>query len=175
MIDWGVHFLDIVMYCCGDPQPKSVSSEAFSKLGTDISNYAYVGMWAGPPKLNGTYDVEDSITGVVRTEGPVISFQGAWAQNIGVNEMYIDFMGDKGGIRLQYGKNFTMYSVKNGMLSETKYSFSEKNMFQNEIDSFLDCIDSKKVLPSNIDTVIITAKLMDAIYRSAESHKEIEL
>ncbi len=175
LIDWGVHFLDIVMYCCGDPQPKSVSSEAFSKLGTDISNYAYVGMWAGPPKLNGTYDVEDSITGVVRTEGPVISFQGAWAQNIGVNEMYIDFMGDKGGIRLQYGKNFTMYSVKNGMLSETKYSFSEKNMFQNEIDSFLDCIDSKKVLPSNIDTVIITAKLMDAIYRSAESHKEIEL
>lgn len=175
LIDWGVHFLDIVMYCCGDPQPKSVSSEAFSKLGTDISNYAYVGMWAGPPKLNGTYDVEDSITGVVRTEGPVISFQGAWAQNIGVNEMYIDFMGDKGGIRLQYGKNFTMYSVKNGMLSETKYSFSEKNMFQNEIDGFLDCIDSKKVLPSNIDTVIITAKLMDAIYRSAESHKEIEL
>ena len=44
--------------------------------------------------------MEDSVTGLVRTDGPVISFHGAWAQNVGENEMYIDFMGDKGGIRL---------------------------------------------------------------------------
>ena len=175
LIDWGVHFLDIVMYCCGDPNPKMVSSESFSKLGNNISDYVYVGMWAGPPKLDGTYDVEESITGIVRTDGPVISFQGAWAQNIGENEMYIDFMGDKGGIRLHYGKDFVKYGVQNGMLSETKYSFTTRNMFQNEIDAFLDCIDSGEVLSSNIDTNIITAKLMDAIYRSAEEHKEIVL
>ena len=175
LIDWGVHFLDIIMYCCGDPQPKSVSSEQFSRLGRDIDNYTYVGMWAGPHKSGGIYDVEESIVGVVRTEGPVVSFQGAWAQNIGVNEMYIDFMGDKGGIRLQYGKDFVMYSTLNGMLSETKYSFAQKNHFQNEIDAFIDCIDSGEVLPSNIETVSITAKLMDAIYRSAEEHKEIIL
>ena len=27
LIDWGVHFLDIVMYCCGDPKAKTVSAE----------------------------------------------------------------------------------------------------------------------------------------------------
>ena len=27
LIDWGVHFLDLVMYCCGDPQPKTVSGK----------------------------------------------------------------------------------------------------------------------------------------------------
>ncbi len=175
LIDWGVHFLDIIMYCCGDPQPVSVSSEQFSKLGNDIDNYTYVSMWAGPHKPGGTYDVEESIVGVVRTEGPVVSFQGAWAQNIGVNEMYIDFMGDKGGIRLQYGKDFVKFGAIDGMLTETKYNFSSRNMFQNEIDAFLDCIDSGEKLPSNIDTVIVTAKLMDAIYRSAEEHKEITL
>ena len=126
LIDWGVHFLDIVMYCCGDPQIKSVSSEKFSKLGKDIDDYTYVGMWAGPHKSGGTYDVEESIVGVVRTEGPVVSFHGAWAQNIGVYEMYIDFMGDKGGIRLQYGKDFVKYSVINGMLTETKYDFAQR-------------------------------------------------
>lgn len=175
LIDWGVHFLDIIMYCCGDPCPRSVSSEQFSKLGKDMKNYTYVGMWAGPPKYEGTYDVEESIVGVVRTQGPVISFQGAWAQNIGVNEMYIDFMGDKGGVRLQYGKDFIKYSACNGILTETKYDFTSKNMFQNEIDAFIDCIDSGKVLPSNIDTVEVTAKLMDAIYRSAQNHKEVNL
>lgn len=175
LIDWGVHFLDIIMYCCGDPSALSVSSEKFVRLGKDIDNYTYVNMWAGPHKSGGICDVEESIVGVVRTEGPVVSFQGAWAQNIGVNEMYIDFMGDKGGIRLQYGKDFIKYGTADSMLTETKYAFPTRNMFQNEIDAFLDCIDSGEKLPSNIDTVIITAKLMDAIYRSADAHKEIIL
>ena len=30
LIDWGVHYLDIVMYCCGDPSPLTVSGEAFA-------------------------------------------------------------------------------------------------------------------------------------------------
>src|SRR5690606_14614770 len=35
LIDWGVHYLDIVMYCTGDPQPKTVTGEVYSKLGRD--------------------------------------------------------------------------------------------------------------------------------------------
>ena len=27
---WGVHYLDIVMYCCGDPKVKTVTGEVFS-------------------------------------------------------------------------------------------------------------------------------------------------
>ena len=57
LIDWGVHFLDIVMYCCGDPQPLTVSGETFCKLGKNMSEYTYRDMWAGPPKLDGVYNV----------------------------------------------------------------------------------------------------------------------
>ena len=175
MIDWGVHFFDIVMYCCGDPKTKTVSAETFSKLGSPISDYTYVGMWAGPEKPDGIYDVEEGVTGVIRTEGPTITFNGAWAQNIGENEMFIDFIGTKGGIRLQYGKTFTLYSTKNGMLTKTTFECREKPMFQEEIDAFVDCVESGKKLVSHIDTNIITARMMDAIYRSAEIHKEVEL
>lgn len=175
MIDWGVHFFDIVMYCCGDPKTRSVSAETFSKLGNPIQDYVYTKMWAGPEKPDGIYDVEEGVTGMVRTEGPVITFNGAWAQNIGENEMFIDFLGTKGGARLQYGKNFTLYSTKNGMLTSTEFSVREEPMFQKEIDSFIDCIESGKKLQSHIDTHVITAQMMDAIYRSAEEHKEILL
>ena len=175
MIDWGVHFFDIVMYCCGDPRPLTVTGETFSKLGSPIENYVYKDMWAGPPVKDGIYDVEESVTGMVRTDGPIITFNGAWAQNIGENEMFIDFMGTKGGIRLQYGRDFTFYSTENGMLSKTTYEFNMPDMFKNEINSFVECIESGKKLPSHIDTNIITAKMMDAIYRSAAEHKEIEL
>ena len=54
LIDWGVHFLDLIMYCCGDPLPKTVSTKAFCKLGKEMDKYTYVNMWAGPPKLDGT-------------------------------------------------------------------------------------------------------------------------
>ena len=47
----------------------TVTGEAFSKLGRDMKNYVYTDMWAGPPQYDGTYDVEDSITGMIRTEG----------------------------------------------------------------------------------------------------------
>ena len=175
LIDWGVHFFDIVMFCCGDPKVKTVSAEQFSKLGSPIADYVFTSMWAGPPVMDGTYDVEEGITGMIRTEGPIITFNGAWAQNIGENEMFIDFIGTKGGIRLQYGKEFTLYSTKNGALTKTEFSLPTKQKFQTEIDSFLNCVETGAKSPAHIDTNIITAKMMDAVYRSAETHREIVL
>ena len=176
LIDWGVHYLDIVMYCCGDPKPLTVSGEAFCKLGKDMKNYVYKSMWAENTKnLNGTYDVDDSVTGLIRTEGPVITLNGAWAQNIGESETYIDFMGDKGGIRLQYGADFKVYTTKHGALVEYKPEFKMSNHFENEINAFVDCIKTGSKLPSHIDTNVITARIMQAIYDSSDSHREVVL
>ena len=176
LIDWGVHYLDIVMYCCGDPKPVTVTGEAFCKLGCDMPNYVYRSMWAENTKnLNGTYDVDDSVTGMIRTQGPTITFNGAWAQNIGESETYIDFMGDKGGIRLTYGSTFKVYLAENGALVEYVPEIKSRNHFQNEIDAFVRCVNTREKLPSHIDTVIITAQMMQAIYDSAQAHREIVL
>ncbi|RED85217.1 MULTISPECIES: Gfo/Idh/MocA family protein [Cohnella] len=175
LIDWGVHFLDIVMYCAGDPRPVTVSGQAYSKLGSDIAGYAYTNMWAGPPNPSGTYDVDDFVTGLIRTEGPTISLNGAWAQNIGVEEMFIDFLGDKAGIRLQYGQDFIVYGTKDGALSETKLKLKQEDMFQNEIDAFLRCVRTGEKLASHIDTVILSSQIIQAIYDSSEQRGEIAL
>lgn len=87
------------MYCAGDPEPKTVTGQTYCKLGKDMKNYAYLNMWAGPPNYKGTYDVDDFVTAMIRTAGPSITVNGAWAQNIGVDEMYIDFL----GIRREFG------------------------------------------------------------------------
>lgn len=175
MIDWGVHYLDIVMFCCGDPKPKTVSAETFCRLGKNIGDYVYTDMWAGPPILNGTYDVEDSMIAMIRTAGPTITLHGAWAQNIGEHETYIDFIGDKGGARLTYGKSFVLYKTDNGMLTETRYTAKATNKFENEINTFVDTIKSREKMDNNIDVHIISSEIIDAIYNSAEQHKEIEL
>lgn len=175
LIDWGVHFFDIVMYCCGDPEIKTVSGETFCKLGKNIEDYVYRDMWAGPPDFNGRFDVDDSVTGLIRTEGPTITFNGAWAQNIDADEMYIDFMGDKGGIRLNYGKDFTVYTTKHGALVKYKPEFKAVNHYESEINAFLDSIETGTQLPSHIDIFMKTQKLLNDIYASAEQHREIAL
>lgn len=176
LIDWGVHYLDIVMFCTGDPAPKTVSAKAFSKLGVDMPNYVYEGMWAENTKdLNGTYDVDDFVTGFVRTSGPTITFNGAWAQNIGIQESYIDFIGTKAGIRLNYGGDFTLWTTASGCLVSCKPKFTANQHFQTEIDSFVRCIRTGEKLPSHIDTVIVTAKMMQAMYDSSSTGREINL
>ena len=175
LIDWGVHYLDIVMYCCGDPKAVTVSGETFSKLGRDIKGYTYRKMWAGPPKLDGVFDVEESVTGLVRTEGPVITLNGAWAQNIDEKECYIDFMGDKAGIRLQYGGKFTLYTAEYGALVNYTPDFEMTDMFANEINAFVDYVQHGTPMPSKVETVAVTAQLMQALYDSAAAHREVVL
>ncbi|MEA4822868.1 MAG: Gfo/Idh/MocA family oxidoreductase [Clostridiaceae bacterium] len=175
LLDWGVHFFDLVMYCLGDPQPKTVSGQAYSVLGVDMPSYVFKSMYSRKPKYDGTYDVDDFVTGFIRTEGPSIAFNGAWAQNIGVEEMFIDFIGDRAGIRLNYYGGYTMYTTAHKTLVEIKPDYEEENGFQKEIDAFLDCVRTGEKLPSHIDTAIITAKLMQAIYDSSDSRREIVL
>ena len=176
LIDWGVHYLDIVMYCCGDPKIQTVSAETFCRLGNPMRDYTYTYMWAGPTEPNGICDVEDGITGLVRSDGPTVNINGAWAQNIGIDETYIDFMGDKGGIRYYYNTGkFTLFGTNNGCLTKTDFDFEKTSMFENEINAFIDCIESGEKLPSHIDTNMATVRLLDALYRSAELHREIVL
>jgi predicted dehydrogenase len=173
LIDWGVHFLDLINYCIGSPAVRSVSGAAYGKLGSDMREYVYTDMWAGPPDYSGTYDVEEFVTGMIRTDGPTITLNGAWAQNIGEKGMFIEFLGDRAGVKLQYGGNFTLYGAKNGMLTETAMGFNNADMFYDEIDAFLQCAADGKKIRSNIDEVLVTARMMDGLYESAATGREI--
>lgn len=176
LIDWGVHYLDLILYCCGEPEPLTASGAAFCKLGVDIKNYVYKSMWAShTAEIDGVYDVDDSVTGLVRTNGPVISFTGAWAQNIGLSETYIDFMGTKAGIRLNYCGDFTVYSTEGKELTEFKPEFEKNDFYRDEINSFIDCVKTGSRNRADIDNAIKTSKIMQAIYDSSEQGREIAI
>ena len=177
LIDWGVHYIDLIMYCLGDPKVLTASGEAFCKLGRDMKNYVYTSMWSEDTsdKENGVYDVDDSVVGIVRTDGAVVSFHGAWAQNIGVSETYIDFMGDKGGIRLAYGGGFTYYTARDGMLIESKPEFRMNNIHETEVLDFVECVCRGERNRNDIKYAVGTSKIMQAIYDSSAAHKEITL
>jgi predicted dehydrogenase len=175
LIDWGVHRLDIIMYCTGDPEPLSASGKAYCKLGADMKGYVYESMWSENTKnTDGTYDVDDFVTAFVRTKGPTITLNGAWAQNIGVGEDYIDFLGTKAGIRLTYGGGFKVYGTTPfGTLYSDEPHYEEGNMYQKEIASFIRCVREGVRDAAHIDNAILTSKIMQGIYDSSDSGREI--
>jgi predicted dehydrogenase len=174
LIDWGIHFLDLILYITG-VKIRSVSASTYNKLGRDISAYVYKDMWAGPPVPGGVCDVDDMVTGFIRTSGASISFNGAWAQNIDEKEMFVDFMGDKGGIRLQYGQGFTFYTAQDGVLQSLKPDYYIPDMYQREDQRFIEAVRQGIKTRSHIGAVLESARLLDAIYESAEKEAEIRL
>lgn len=174
LIDWGVHRIDQVMYMLGDPEPVSVSASAYSKLGCEMENYKYRYMWSENTKdLNGTFDVDDYVTAFIRTEGADITLEGSWAQNIDKDEQFLDFLGTKAGIRLNYCGNFKIYGVRDGEFYEEEPEFENKPMFEEEINAFIRCCKTGERERSHIDSAINTAKIMQAIYDSSDSKREI--
>jgi len=175
LIDWGVHFLDLILYILDGAKLKSVTCDAYSEMAKDMKSYKYTSMWAEDTSdiENGTNDVDDMITGHIRTDKASISFNGAWAQNVNKDEMFIDFLGDKAGARLTYGGKFQIYSGETLETIEPEYDIP--NMYLGEDRAFLESIETGVKDRNHIDNILETMKLLDCLYASAALGKEIEL
>ena len=175
LIDWGIHFLDLILYILGGASLKTVTCDAYSEMAKDMKSYKYKSMWAEDTAdvENGVNDVDDYVTGYVRTDKTSISFNGAWAQNIDQGEMFIDFLGDKGGARLDYCGHFSFWSADT--LEEDRPDYEIPNMYLCEDKAFLESIDSGIKTKGHIDYILESAKLLDTLYASAEKRTEIKL
>ena len=174
LIDWGIHYLDLILYILGGAKLKNLTCDAYSEMAKDMKSYKYKSMWAEDTSdvENGTNDVDDFVTGYVRTDKATISFNGAWAQNISKSDTFIDFLGDKAGARLTYCGQF---DFTDGATLETTTSEHEiPNMYELEDRDFIKSFLSGEKNRNNVDNILESMKLLDYLYRSAKIGKEIE-
>lgn len=175
LIDWGIHFLDLILYILGGAKIETATADAYSEMAKDMKSYKYHGMWAEDTKdtEHGTNDVDDFITGYVRTDKASISFNGAWAQNLDKDEMFIDFLGDKGGARLTY---CGLFEFCNGETLETEHpQYDIPNMYLCEDKAFVESIETGVKNRNYIDNILESMKLLDVLYQSADKREEISL
>ncbi len=174
LIDWGIHYFDLILYILGSPDLKTLTANAYNEMAKDIKSYTYKSMWAEETmNPEGTNDVDDMVTGFIRTSGSSISFNGAWAQNIGKGEAFIDFMGDRGGARLDYGRKFTFWSGDTLESFEPEYDIP--NMYVCEDEAFFESCKTGVKSRSHIDNILNSMLLLDTLYQSAERGEEIKL
>ena len=175
LIDWGVHFLDLILYVLGGAKLKTVSCDAYTALAKDMKAYKHKGMWAEDTAdlENGTNDVDDYICGHIRTDKASVSFNGAWAQNVDKNEMFVDFMGDKGGARFTYWGKFEFFDGETLETVTPDYEIPDMWLLQDQ--AFINAIKTGGKNRNNIEYVLETMKLLDTLYCSAEQKGEIKL
>ena len=174
LIDWGIHFFDLILYVLGNAKIKNVTCDAYCEMAKDMEKYKYESMWAEDTKNieNGINDVDDFISGYIRTDKANISFNGAWAQNIRHKEMFIDFLGDKGGARLTYGGKFEF--TDGATLQTETPEYDIPNMYLKENEAFVKSINTGVKSKNHIDNILESMKLLDALYESAAIGREIK-
>ena len=173
LIDWGIHFFDLILYILGDAKIKTATCDAYSEMAKNMKDYKYKYMWAEDTAdiENGTNDVDDFITGYIRTDKASISFNGAWAQNLEKREMFIDFLGDKKGARLDYGSLFDLFDGET--LETTREEYDIPRHYAVEDKAFIESYKSGVKNQAYIDNILESAKVLDALYESSEKKTEI--
>lgn len=172
MFDIGVHILDLTYWFMGCPKVHSVKGNAIIKLAKrkDIRNAYAWGEWNRE-----SYDVEDFATGFIRfTDGRTIFLSTSFLANMDKMEDFsTTLFGTEAGMRWPDGK---LYTEKTGVLQNVDMNF---DVLQNisahheEIRVFMECVREDKEVPVRPEESLEVIKMLEGIYKSADSGKEV--
>ncbi|NOZ40923.1 MAG: Gfo/Idh/MocA family oxidoreductase [Planctomycetes bacterium] len=181
LIDLGVHVIDISTWLMGTPTPKRVSGKVYSHFGKQMKDYVYEEMWAGPPKLDGICDVEDSAHAMIHFEGGgSLDLQVSWAINMPTPNMEsaetIALFGDRGGLSFKLqGNHVDVASQRYGRNVDTRILLTETDQFTEQARAFAACVESRQTPITPGEHGQYVQAIIDAIYESSATDREIQL
>ena len=178
LIDLGVHVIDLVRYCMGNPKPVSVYGAAFYKLGDRRNLKTKKGYVSVSHSENDICDVEDLASAMIRFDnGAVLSVEASFSLNIKGDQGKIELFGTRGGAKLD--PELEMYTEVNGYMADVnlsaKTALSFNGLFENEINHYIDCILGNTACKSPAGDGVDIMRILCAVYESAKSGHEVVL
>ena len=175
--DIGCYSLDLVLNAIGYPKPLTVSGYTSGFFG---NNPEYV-----DEDCCKRFNVDDFAAAFVRLEGGIIlDFRIAWAMNLDTPGDTI-IMGTKASLRVPstecwngtFDKPMTIYKRIAG--SNVEYQIPLKKtpepIFVRKLRSFFEAIEEGKPAPVPSSEILYNQAIIDAINRSAEVSREVEV
>lgn len=179
IIDIGVHPLDLTRYLMGNPAPVSVFAVTSDLLHKERAELQTSVGWhpenADPKKDKCT--VESNAVGIIRyANGASTLLEASYALN-GETKNERSLYGTKGGINLDSMK---VYSEMNGFMTDVylqdRSTWSgHKEMFQAEMDHFVDCCLNGTECMSPAEDGVVIMKILEALYESASTGRSIDI
>lgn len=170
VIDIGVHSIDAAWYMMGTPKPTRISAMTFAPHG-DYQTKG-VGRWQGTPCPDNRFDCEDSGAGIIHFEnGAAMLFEASWAINA-PNHTAVQVVGSKAGITLD---PLTVYGERAEHLSDDRITVGDNDRFADELSHFAQCVLDGTQPKYPVEQAVQMQEILDGIYESAATGKEIVL
>jgi len=166
--DVGVHVLDLTLHLMGFPEPISVSANTWLEIANKPSVMAH------DPKK---YTVpEELAVGFIRFENDIcVSLAASWALNATSSPHNVSVFGTEGGVQMW---PFTLVKEEHGMmLNSTPQVIGDKGLggHAEELRRFVDAIIRGGKVPVPPEQALITQRVLDGIYKSAEEGAEVKV
>ena len=169
LIDIGVHMLDAALYLMDYPEPEQVLARTYQKLGSR-PGVGLGGQWDWE-----NFSVEDTAVGMITFKnGASLMLETAFAANVEQDkQMQVSLMGDQGGadvfpLKIYQEKHETLLDVTPAYLKAGKPR-------EEEIAAFVRGCLGGDAPASTPREGILLQRIVDALYRSAETGEAIRL
>lgn len=170
MIDYGVHLLDSALWLMGNPKPVEVSASLSQYLGK-APNVNPWGEWNYKE-----FTVEDQVAAFVRFDnGSTMILECSWALNVPSSVENISLSGTQAGLEVF---PLSMNKAEHGMLTNVKPDWlAGEKLDPGDVQTanFVDAILSNTKPIVQPEEGLQVTQLIDAMYRSAEQGKAIQL
>jgi predicted dehydrogenase len=174
LIDLGVHYIDLVMYFLDYPELVSAVARKYKKFGGTEAAPLY--SYKDGSQADWKYDVEDFVAGFLELKNDVsVSFEISWASNVEKELMFYEIYGNKANIRFSNWE-VDIFTVINGEFADIHPKIETAVYSETEFKHFIKCIRTGcEPSISNIEQCVKMMKIVDAVYRSTEERKQINL
>ncbi|HAI10380.1 MAG TPA: gfo/Idh/MocA family oxidoreductase [Phycisphaerales bacterium] len=178
LIDLGVHMIDLAIWLMGNPKPVAVSGSTYCKFANADVKGDSVNSTFGEAKADGTFDVEDLAMGFVRFDnGACLQIEFSWASNIEQEKNFVELRGEKSGACLDSSQPLKLFTEIEGTLCDIlprvpSDVWDVHGLYLNHFVDVLKGRDKPMFVPQDGVHMI---QILDAIYESAKTGKEVQL
>ena len=181
-----LHMIDLALYFMQFPEPEWVLASTFEDFS---GNPDFKGPWGIPDVEGAIVDVEMAAHAFVRFKtGQVLYTRNSWAEMNHREEVSVTFQGTKAGgmVRRLFGRDgidetaiddCELYVQENGKSVNRQIIVEpdEKMGREAAVINFVQAIEGTAKALSQPEEAIILMQVIDAIYKSAESGKPVEI
>jgi predicted dehydrogenase len=183
LIDLGVHMIDLAMHLAGRPRPQRVSGVCTSNFGSPIADYAFTEMWSGPPRPDGVFDVEDAATALMRFDaGFTMELTTTWAANVSEKDVPsgLLLLGDTGGCFFDIWGERVLLAAQEGrelvdITPELPPGDRWMQAWTTQHERFAEAVRTRTPPDASLAHGREVQSILDAIYRSSEEGREVEI
>lgn len=173
-IDIGVHILDLTLWMMGNPKPVTVTGVTQAKLAHQPGAFS---IWGGPIPSD-KFDVEEFAAAFVRFEnGATLVLEVSWLLHHKTTgeDMQMWLYGTKGGSHWPSNELLRTNNETRQQLNTQLVISESGEPHAKECVAFADAVANGKPSPVPAEQSLDVITILDGLYRSAETGREVTL